>query len=369
MENPSAGAKRSASRPIRIGFISKYFYEHPIGKYYAGVIRHLSRERFRVIVLDFGDGADDAVARLIWQSADARVTLSSRLEVARQQIAEQQLDVLFYPDIGMDALTYCLAFARLAPVQCVSVGHPVTTGIPTIDYFISGADLEPPDAGRHYSERLVVMKGFPNYFERPKLSSPPKERRDFCLEEGAHWYVCAQTLFKVHPEFDEIVGGILQADPAGRVLFFHGTHPHWTELLLARFRRTIPGGVDRIEFIQQLPNDAFLHLLRVADVLLDTLHFGGGTTSLQAFAAGTPVVTLPGTFMRGRATCACYRKMGVLDCVAQDKADYVRLAVRLATEPAWRDHVQARIQAAQQVLFDNPEFVRELEQLLIQAVH
>jgi len=38
----------------------------------------------------------------------------------------------------------------------------------------------------------------------------------------------------------------------------------------------------------------FLHLQALADVLLDTIHFGGGNTSLEAFAFGTPVVTLPG---------------------------------------------------------------------------
>eukprot|EP01033_Poteriospumella_lacustris_P003389 gene3388-2508_t len=46
-------------------------------------------------------------------------------------------DVVLYPEIGLDALTYFAAFARLAPVQAVWLGHPDTTGLDTIDYFLT----------------------------------------------------------------------------------------------------------------------------------------------------------------------------------------------------------------------------------------
>lgn len=39
------------------------------------------------------------------------------LDVARRVVAQEKLDILVYPDIGMEALTYFMAFARLAPVQ------------------------------------------------------------------------------------------------------------------------------------------------------------------------------------------------------------------------------------------------------------
>jgi len=61
---------------------------------------------------------------------------------AHQQIADKQLDILCYPDIGMDSLTYLLAFSCLVPVQSTIRGHPITSGIRNIDYFISTHDLE-----------------------------------------------------------------------------------------------------------------------------------------------------------------------------------------------------------------------------------
>lgn len=39
------------------------------------------------------------------------------LHSARTVVAQEELDVLVYPDLGMDSLTYFMSFARLAPVQ------------------------------------------------------------------------------------------------------------------------------------------------------------------------------------------------------------------------------------------------------------
>ncbi|MBV9125417.1 MAG: tetratricopeptide repeat protein, partial [Planctomycetes bacterium] len=353
--------------PIRIGFLSTFFYHHTIAKLNLGYIRHLSRADFHVTAFRFA-GHEDAMAAAVRQAADEAVTLPADLEAARQQIAQRQLDVLFFTDIGMNPLTYFLAFARLAPVQCVTWGHPVTTGIPTVDYFLSSTHLEPEDAEDHYTERLIRLPHLNTYYHPPRLSAPIKTRRDFGLPEDSHLYVCPQTLFKIHPEFDPLLAGILRADPKGLVVFLAGMHPHWAELLTQRLRRSMPAEVNRVRFLPQQSGEDFLHLEHVADALLDPIHFGGGNTSLEAFAVGTPVVTLAGQFLRSRITYACYRQMGLDECIARDAEDYVRIAVRLGTDPAWRQQVRARIEGARHVLFENPATVRELEGFLIEAV-
>src|SRR6185437_8243427 len=98
------------------------------------------------------------------QLADAVLTTSNLLPRAVEQISQQAFDILLYADIGMDLLSYYLAFARLAPVQCTTWGHPVTSGISQIDYFISSQELEPADADSHYSEKLVKLSSPPTYF-------------------------------------------------------------------------------------------------------------------------------------------------------------------------------------------------------------
>jgi protein O-GlcNAc transferase len=356
-------------QPLRIGFLSTFFHTHSVGQYYGGIIRHLARPDFRVILFHDAQGADP-LPQALRERADTVVTLRPQQPLADLQklVAAQQLDVLFYPEVGMHPLTYFLAFARLAPVQCVAGGHPVTTGIPTLDYFISSRDLEPADAQEHYSERLVPLPSLFSYFEQPHLSGPPRVRRDFELPEDAHLYLCVQHLFKIHPDFDELAAAILRADPRGRLVLIQGHREHWSLLLRERLQHLLGDDMARVQFLPWQPYEHYLHLLMLADVLLDTPHFNGGVTTLQALGLGIPMVTLPGAFLRGRQTYGCYRRMGVLDCVADDAQEYVRIAVRLATEPAWREQVRARIRANNPVLFENVTVVRELEQFLRQAV-
>ena len=72
--------------------------------------------------------------------------------------------------------------------------------------------------------------------------------------------------------------------------------------------------------------------------------------------------------MRGRATFACYKKMGVTDCVTTTPEQYVTTAVRIATDDAYRDFIRSRILSANEVLYDDIEAARELERFFCQAV-
>jgi predicted O-linked N-acetylglucosamine transferase (SPINDLY family) len=359
---------RVRQEKIRIGFISAFFDRvHIIGKFAKGLISNLSRERFSVMAFSLQKLSED-VAGALWHEADRAVQLPLQLDEARRKIAEQALDILYYVDIGMAAFTYFLAFARLAPVQCVATGHPVTTGISNIDYFISSALDEPDDADTHYSEQLVRLRRRPIYYYRTEAPQDLPPRRYFGLEDDYRIYLCPMTPYKFHPEFDEFLAGILRADTAGRLVLIESATKMLTGLLLNRLRRSMPDVADRIIVVPQLGPTDFLKLMSLADAVLDTIHFGGGTTSLEAMAIGVPVVTIPGEFVRGRYTYAYYKQMGVMDCVAASREDYVRIAVRLATDADFKEKMRRDILSRSAVLFEDVEAVRELEEFLIGAV-
>jgi predicted O-linked N-acetylglucosamine transferase (SPINDLY family) len=102
--------------------------------------------------------------------------------------------------------------------------------------------------------------------------------------------------------------------------------------------------------------------------MLDTIHFGGFNTSLDAFSVGTPVVTLPGEFQRSRHTLAFYRQMGFRDCVAVSPSDYVKIAVRLGTDAPHREEIKARILAARHRLFEDQHVIREYERVFLEMM-
>jgi protein O-GlcNAc transferase len=352
---------------IKVGFVSRHFRSHTVGELLRGTLANLARASFAVTVFSLGRYRD-GTAQFIRGNVESYIELPEDLPAARRRIAEHALDVLIYPDIGMEEFTYSLAFSRLAPVQCVFWGHPDTTGIDTIDYFLSSELLETGEADQHYTETLVRLPQLPVFYYRPTLPAPLKGRHAFGLPEDRHLYACPQSLFKLHPDFDPILRGILQRDPGGMLILLQGKYPSWTEALRGRFTQTLGGVAERVVFLPRMGRTDFLNVTALADVLLDPIHFGGGNSSYEGLAFGVPIVTLPSPYLRGRITLALYKQMGVLDCVAADADDYIHKVVRLGTDPQYRAHIRSKLLAANAVAFENPAGVRALEIFLKSAV-
>ena len=363
------GYRRGAGK-IRVGFISRFFAGHSIFSTSIGLVEKLSRETFEVIVLRITPSRDDACTARMRAAADLMLDLDRDICRARDQIAALELDILFYQDIGMEPLSYYLACARLAPVQCVSFGHPDTTGIPTLDYFVSSDLYELPGAQDHYSEKLIELNNLPTlaYYYKPAVPVIMATRDAFDLPADATWYVCPQTLYKLHPDFDDIIAGILTRDSAAIVVLIAGQFQEFTDRLRQRFSRTLEDLATRIRFLPFMAFDRFMQLLCLADVILDSLHFNGMNSSLQAFAMGTPVVTLPGRLQRGRHTQAMYRAMEITECIASTPEQYVDIAVRIATDHAYVQRLRERILSRNHRLFEDTRVVSEFERFFQHAL-
>jgi protein O-GlcNAc transferase len=331
-------------RKIRLGVVSKYFGEHAVAWMLFGLLAGVPRDRFEVSAITYA-GEERSLSTNIRKAVDNVVAVPQDLRRAREGIAEQAFDILLYADIGMEHVSYFLAFARLAPVQCVIWGHPDTTGIDTIDYYLSNDLAEPENGQESYSEQLVRLAGVQSWYPRmPKPERLP-DREALGVPAANTFYLCPQNLIKIHPDMDAPLAAILRRDPAGRLVIFEARDPNWTRLLLSRWAPVFGEEIARVVVLPQRPLDAFVAVIATADVVLDTWPFGGGNTNYQTFAMGVPVVTLPGRWLRGRGTLAHYRHMGFDDCVAATSSEYVDIAVRLGTDKPYRDEISRRIDA------------------------
>lgn len=357
---PAAGDRRT-----RVGFVSRHLLAgHAVGRLFGGLVERLPRDRFEVLILRPQGGGDP-----LDTAADRVVSVSETLAVARQQIAEAALDVLVYPDIGLEPLTYFLAFARLAPVQCVAFGHPVTTGIPAVDGFLTTGELDPSGAEAHYIERLERLARLPLFYRRPPVASEGLPgRRALGLPDDRPLYLCPQAPFAIHPDFDAALAAILERDSRGLAVFVGGAHRHVMAGLHRRLARSIPDIDRRVTFLPALEPQDRLGLLAAADVVLDGLHVSGRNSSLEALAVGTPVVTWPSGFLRGRFTAAVYREMGIEDLIAGDHADYVERALRCAADAAWRTRVSETIRERGDAFFENDAAVAGFTEFVERAV-
>lgn len=352
--------KKISGKKIKIGFVTTYLMDaHPVGKVYHGLIRYLNRDLFNVKIYH-PTGMRPLSSKIHLEFKDAIVYLKRNLSEIREYIAREKLDILFYPEIGMDPFIYFLAFSRLAPIQCVGWGHPVTTGIQHIDYYISSVYMEPENAGDHYNEQLIVLGAFMTYFFWPLKSSHLK-RSDFPFPNDTHWYVCPQSIQKIHPDMDLIFSGILQNDPKGRIILFNTKYPALKEQLMNRFSKTIPQYTKHFMFAPHMPFETFLSFLKLSDAVIDVPFFSSGTTTIEAISVGVPIVTLPGKFFRNRLAYGCFKMINVLDTVAKSTDHFVSLANQLACNQEFRRSVMDKILKNNKVLFENETAIKAHE--------
>jgi len=355
-------------RRVRIGFASAFFHVGTCGHYFKSWITDLDRERFEVFVYHLFPGMDE-VATAISQRADCFRTFGgvrARPSIVAPTIRDDALDVLVYPELGMDACSFGLAALRLAPRQYAGWGHPVTTGHATIDAFVSCAPMEPEGAALHYTEALVTLPGIGTRYERPRVPGDAS-REEFSLPADRNLLLCPQSLWKIHPDNDRLFAEVLAANPDAVLVLFSGRHPAITAMFMRRLEVVFAGyGLairERTRVLPQVGHEDYLRINSLCDVLLDTLRWSGGNTSLDALACGLPVVTLPGAHMRGRQSAAMLGILGVQELIAGDAAEYRTLVTRLARDPDWRNELRRRILDSHCRLFDASDALEPLQNL------
>ncbi|HEY9841235.1 MAG TPA: hypothetical protein V6D23_12315, partial [Candidatus Obscuribacterales bacterium] len=245
-------------------------------------------------------------------------------------------------------------------------GHPVTTGLPEIDYFLSNAQMEIDAADAHYSEKLLRLpEGYARYQRTPRPARV-LNRLELGLEESRQLYLCPSMLQKLHPDFDTVLGLILRADPLAEVLLVRQQQTPMHERLQQRLARSLPDVYERIRFLPWMDQTAFCGLVLEADAILDSFPFGGGTTARIVLSLDQPYLTWPGEFLYGRMPLGHYRRMGCTAPIATSAEDYASLAVRLASDRDYRAHLQQAIRTHSEALFAPPAF--SLARILSQMV-
>lgn len=363
-------APRSTPLPrARVGFASSFFTRCTVGMHFKSWITRLDRSRFEIHVYHLTDH-HDSVSREIEAASDSFLRLNTNPDHVAERIKGDALDILVYPELGMNPQTFLLAALRLAPVQCCGWGHPVTTGHANVDFFLTSDKMEPADAASDYTERLVRLDGIGTCYPRPTLPTP-KHRADFGLPEHKHLYLFPQSPFKIHPDNDTLLARILAADPLAALVFFEGRHHEITQAFLRRFNLALSGnGISadgRVITLPYMSHEDYLRVNMLCDVMLDSLLWSGGNTSLDALACGLPIVTLPGEFMRGRQSAGMLALAGTEELIARDEEDYVRIAVRIANDPAWRGQIQAKLLSGADALFERMEPIRALERFFLSS--
>jgi protein O-GlcNAc transferase len=362
-----------AGEPIRLGIVSAFFRQHSNWKIpISGWLDGLDRKRFRLFAYHTGperDAQTDVAAARCERFVQGPLPLAGW----RDAILHDAPHVLLYPEIGMDKVTAQLAAQRLAAVQCVSWGHPVTSGFPTIDYFLSSDRMEPPGAQTHYTERLVRLPNLSICYEPAAVPSVALDRAELGLRDGATVYWCCQSLPKYLPQFDAVFARIAAAVGDCQFTFIEfaggpGVTARFRDRLDRAFAAVGLRAADHCVVLPRLAPDRFVAAIGRCDVLLDSIGWSGCNSTLESLAHDLPIVTLAGAFMRGRHTAAILEMMGIDETVARSVDDYVAIAVRLGRDAQARAAARARIAASKSCVYGDRACIAGLEDFLERAV-
>jgi protein O-GlcNAc transferase len=368
-----AVAPPAPGEPIRIAIVSGQFWGHSVLKFPIwGWVSQLDRRRFRLLGYHTSARTDVETVR-IWRAFDRFVQGPLPVERWCEVIRGDAPHIVIFPEIGMDPVTPRLAGLRLAPVQCGSMGHPETTGFPTIDYYLSSDLMEPADAQSHYTETLVRLPNLGVAYVPPPTETAALRRDEVGLRPDAVAFWCCQHLPKFQPEFDRVFPRIARgADNAQFVFISSPRGDAQTAQFQARLARAFAAeALDvrrHVVMLSRLTTPQFLGIGAICDVFLDSIGWSGLNSALENLASDLPIVTWPGPLMRGRHCDAILRMLGIGETIAGSEAEYVDIAVRLARDPALRTALRQRTAANKAKLFADATPVRALEQWIEDVV-
>ena len=362
-------ASIQANPKIRVGIISSFICSHPVWHAITkGWVNYLNPEQFELYIFNT-NGVEDEETELAKFKASNYSNCGTDVLTAAQIIANQNLDVILYPEIGMDTIGKALACLRLAPLQAVSWGHPETTGIPTIDVYLTAKLLEPDDANNLYSEELIQLPNLGTYVENQDVVALSPNLENLGIDPSLPILLCAGSPSKYTPSHDFVFVEIAKSLGQCQFIFFN-FEANLTAILKERLQLAFANAqLDANQFLRFIPflkKEEFHGLMQKADLYLDTIGFSGFNTALQAIACNLPVVTKEGVRMRGRLASAILHRIGLDDLVCQSVGDYIHLVVELIQSPKLLNSYRNKIAKSKALLFNDPEPIKALEDFLIQ---
>ena len=349
---------------IKIGFISSFFTNHSVSKMYKNLIQKLDQKFFKRFVY-YADNKFDHITNEIKQDADHFFSHTD-VDQLINQISKDNLDVLLYLDIGMSPRIQILSSLRLAPIQCNTYGHPVTSGFKNIDYYFSSELMESQNSQKHYSEKLISLPGIGIDYDSPNLSIIKKP--NILNKSNATIFLNLQSLFKLLPQDDHIYLDILKKHSNCCFWFLQGEKNSITSIFKERISILFQKEGHAFEkysyFHPRCGSEEFLGFVEESDIILDSFNWSGGNTSLEAISLNKPIVTCPSGFMRGRYTYAILKILDIEETIASSKKEYIEIAVKLASDINFRNFIVNKIKKHKNKLFNDDKPVRFFEDVI-----
>lgn len=368
MNTTHTSKKSITSAKRKIGFISTNFKNHSVCRDRCGVICHMNKDLFDVVIFYFSKHPDSLYYNKLVNAGHKNVYLEHSFEQWKQTVANENLDILVFCDIGMQTETYLMAHCRFAPIQINTWGHSETSGISTIDYYVSSELYELAEADTHYSERLVRQKSLCTFYYSTMFYSLAYENRNktYVPLDREKYILFPHYLHKVSAEDMYIFTHILNNTSHDiKLVFIDGNtnaldNIPYKQKIISQFAEY----KDRVVILPSLHTGNFYDVMKRSMLVLDSFPHGSCNAALESFYNGKILVTLPSNYLRGRFAQGFYKKMGITDCIVDSTDNYCKKVLELIADEKYRRSIEQRISQQQHLLFHDLESLHEWNVML-----
>jgi predicted O-linked N-acetylglucosamine transferase (SPINDLY family) len=330
---------RDPERCLQVGFVSGDLRDHAVAYFIELVIEHLSGYPSLSLHAYSTVSIEDSITQRLrgyfahWHSVAALPD-----EVLAEKIRADGIDILI--DLsGHSAKNKLLAFAcKPAPVQATWMGYPGTTGMRTMDYYISDRYALPPGQfDDQFTEKIARLPASAPFL--PSKIAPPVNTLPV-LDNGYVTFGSFNRVSKLSPAVVALWAQLLRALPDSRMVLGGMPEEGQYEPLIECFTRE---GIarERLDFHKRSGLGDYLGLHHQVDICLDTFPYNGGTTTLHALWMGVPTLTLAGDTAAGRTGATVLGHVGLESFIAHDAADFVQKASFWAGNPAALSGIRA----------------------------
>jgi len=367
---PDAHAKRAK---LRVGYMSADLRQHSVTAFIGAVFKHHDPAQFEIFAYSTSSSYDAVSATIKGQVFAWRDVAHKTIAETAQIIYEDQLDVLVELSGHTQGNRLEVCALKPAPIQATYLGYPSSTGLKTIDYRLTDAWADPVGlTDAYHCEKLIRIPDCGWCYEPVMQESQTFEDAPPVKRNGFITFGSFNNIAKFNAPLCDLWVEILQRVPESRLRlkaksFFD------PEILLEWETRFTRAGIakDRLLFMSHKPQiKDHLAVYNEVDIALDSYPYHGTTTTCEALAAGVPVVSLAGSSHVARVGVSLLNAVGLSDLVAEQREDYIAIAVKLAADrerlQQLRTSLAERMKAS--VLCDAEGFTRKLERCYRQMV-
>jgi predicted O-linked N-acetylglucosamine transferase (SPINDLY family) len=270
-------------------------------------------------------------------------------------LLSDRLDLLIYPDIGMTPFSRIASSFRLASTQAVHWAHPVTTGSPVMDYFLTSDLMETPSSEKNYTEKIIRLPGIGLYLE-PNV---PEAKIKMISEETSHQCASIQSLFKYLPKYDYLYPELIKKIPSLKIYFIKSDVEadtiKFVNRLKAEFHRNGLVLERHVTLVDRMSKIELQHFLSSQTFCLDSVGWSGGNTTLDAIAACVPLITCRGNTLRANHSSAILEKIILPELICSSISELVARAERLVFDQDFNQLVREKIRNNRKNIFLDQE--------------